>query len=170
MDLEARESDGVDAGAAELSFRLNKILVPVDFSPASRKAFTCALPFAREYHSELTLLHVLEPAVSTGLAGRSEVAPSSEKEFTEAKTNFCAFIAADGDGIARNVRWTLRSGLAADEIIEAARDADIDLIVIATHGFTSWKYFCIGRTAQRVAHAAPCPVLVVREKEHEFAC
>ena len=47
-------------------------------------------------------------------------------------------------------------------------ELDVDLIVIATHGFTGWRHFAIGSTAERVARAAPCPVLVVREKEHEF--
>jgi len=42
------------------------------------------------------------------------------------------------------------------------------MIVIATHGYTGWKHFAIGSTAERVVRAAPCPVLVVREKEHEF--
>jgi hypothetical protein len=39
---------------------------------------------------------------------------------------------------------------------------------MAAHGYTGWKHFCIGSTAERVVRAAPCPVLVVREKEHEF--
>jgi universal stress protein A len=52
--------------------------------------------------------------------------------------------------------------------VEAAKDFDVDLIVIATHGYTGWKHFCIGSTAERVVRAAPCPVMVVREKEHEF--
>lgn len=62
----------------------------------------------------------------------------------------------------------LRNGLAAHEIVEAAKELDADLIIIATHGYTGWKHFCIGSTAERVVRAAPCPVLVVREKEHQF--
>ena len=49
-----------------------------------------------------------------------------------------------------------------------AKDLDVDLIIIATHGYTSWRHLCIGSTAERVVRTAPCPVLVVREKEHEF--
>ena len=58
--------------------------------------------------------------------------------------------------------------LAAHEIVEAARDLDSDLIVIATHGYTGWKHLCIGSTAERVVRTAPCPVFVVREKQHEL--
>ena len=65
-------------------------------------------------------------------------------------------------------RWKVRGGLPSHEIVEVAKDLEVDLIVIATHGYTGWKHFCIGSTAERVVRAAPCPVLVVREKEHEF--
>ena len=63
---------------------------------------------------------------------------------------------------------TVRTGHAPNEITKAAKDLDIDLIVIATHGHTSWRHLCIGSTAERVVRSAPCSVLVVREKEHEF--
>lgn len=72
--------------------------------------------------------------------------------------------AADGAG----TRSTLGIGVATHEIVEVAKELDVDLIIIATHGFTGWKHFAIGSTAERVARAAPCPVLVVREKEHVF--
>jgi len=62
----------------------------------------------------------------------------------------------------------VRCGLASIEIVDAAKEQNVDLIVIATHGYTGWKHFAIGSTAERVVRAAPCPVLVVREKEHEF--
>jgi nucleotide-binding universal stress UspA family protein len=62
----------------------------------------------------------------------------------------------------------VRIGHAPNEITKAAKEMDVDLIVIATHGYTSWRHLCIGSTAERVVRTAPCPVLVVREIEHEF--
>jgi len=59
-------------------------------------------------------------------------------------------------------------GLAAHEIVELAKELDADLIVIATRGYEAWKHLVIGSTTARVARAAPCPVLVVRENEHDF--
>ena len=67
------------------------------------------------------------------------------------------------------VQSIVRTGLPAQEIVEAAKQFDVDLIIIATHGYTGWKHFAIGSTAERVVRAAPCPVMVVREKDHEFA-
>lgn len=66
------------------------------------------------------------------------------------------------------VRSAIRIGVGAHEIVELAKELDADLIVIATRGYTGWERLVIGSTAARVARAAPCPVLVVREKEHDF--
>lgn len=89
-----------------------------------------------------------------------------EAEPSEASKELKA-IAASERGIVR-ITATLRRGIASHEIVEAAKDLDIDLIVMATQGYTGWRHFCIGSTAERVVRSAPCPVLVVREKEHEF--
>ena len=42
-------------------FKLKKILVPVDFSDCSNKALQYAIPFAKQFDAELTLLHVVQP-------------------------------------------------------------------------------------------------------------
>jgi len=68
----------------------------------------------------------------------------------------------------KETQSALRTGIASHEIVEAAKELDVDLIVMATHGYTGWKHFCIGSTAERVVRTAPCPVFVVREKEHKF--
>jgi universal stress protein A len=146
---------------------LKKILVPSDFSPASSKAFKYALRFAKQFGADLTLLHVLEPAPPS-LMGITPSPGFFESELVNAEKNFRAWIAsARAVGVIK-AQSTVRTGLAAHEILEAAKELDVDLIVIATHGFSGWKHFCIGSTAERVARSAPCPVLVVREKEHEF--
>jgi nucleotide-binding universal stress UspA family protein len=45
---------------------------------------------------------------------------------------------------------------------------DADLILLATHGYTGLKHVFLGSTTEQVVRYAPCPVLVVREKEHDF--
>jgi nucleotide-binding universal stress UspA family protein len=54
------------------------------------------------------------------------------------------------------------------EICDTARAMKVDLIILTTHGYTGLKHVLLGSTAERVIRHAPCPVLVVREKEHEF--
>jgi nucleotide-binding universal stress UspA family protein len=149
-------------------FALKKILVPHDFSPPSRKAFKYACRFAKEFGSHLILLHVLEPVSSRNFMERRRAPAFSEKELTSAEKNLRVLLSSAELGGLKETRSALRTGIPSHEIVEAAKDFDVDLIVIATHGYTGWKHFCIGSTAERVVRAAPCPVMVVREKEHEF--
>jgi universal stress protein A len=147
---------------------IKKILAPTDFSPASKKALEYALRFAGESHSEITLLHILESVVPLTFEGISMPAPAPETESSEAEESLKALVASARRRGGSKVRATFRRGIASHEIVEAAKELDVDLIVMATHGYTGWKHFAIGSTAERVVRAAPCPVLVVREKEHDF--
>ena len=153
---------------AHPALRFKKILAPIDFSPASKNAIKYALRFAEEFGAELTLLHVLEPTPSTSFGAIPGATPFCEMDFSTAEKNLRSVVASARKGKSERPSWKIRVGVPSHEIVEAAREADVDLIVIATHGYTGWKHFCIGSTAERVVRAAPCPVLVVREKEHEF--
>ena len=170
------QSDGVtklrksiyEEADGQKPIRIKKKLAPTDFSPASKKAFSYALRLAQEQGSKITLLHVLEPESPLTLAGRPAAAALSKEELADTEESLRALAdEAAGAGVA-GAKSIVRTGVATYEIIEAAKELHIDLIVIATHGFTGWKHFAIGSTAERVARAAPCPVLVVREKEHDF--
>ena len=147
---------------------LKTILVPHDFSAPSRKAFKYAYRLAKEFGSHLILLHVLERVSSRGFIELTKGQGSFEKKLASAEKNLRVLLSSAEVGGLKETRSALRRGIASHEIVEAAKDFDVDLIVIATHGYTGWKHFCIGSTAERVVRAAPCPVLVVREKEHEF--
>ncbi len=56
----------------------------------------------------------------------------------------------------------------ADAITRYARCANIDLIVMGTHGRSGLSHLLVGSVAERVVRTAPCPVLTVRHPEHEF--
>ena len=147
---------------------LKKILVPTDFSETSKKAVQYALRFAEQFGCQIDLLYVVEPA--TPLIG----APLAVEQFTDkdevsmAEKDLAMLAAESHTNGAQSVSSFVRVGHAPNEITKAAKDLDVDLVIIATHGYTSWRHFCIGSTAERVVRTAPCPVLVVREKEHEF--
>ena len=62
----------------------------------------------------------------------------------------------------------VRQGRSFHEIADAARTLQVDLIIISTHGYTGLKHALLGSTTERVVRHAPCPVLVVRPRAHEF--
>jgi universal stress protein A len=165
MTLQTIEEHGVQA-KTERPISLKKILVPVDFSEASNSAVKYALRISGITHSKLMFLNVLEPETPVTV---DNVPYGCLEELKEnAEENLRALTRASHEsGITKTTSLT-RCGLPAHEIVEEAKESDVDLIVIATHGYTGWKHFCIGSTAEKVVRAAPCPVLVVREKENEF--
>ena len=147
---------------------LKRILVPIDFSAMSKKALQYALRFAKQFGCEIDLLYVVEQAgVVVGAPLAVEVFAQPEDDTIAAEAELAALAAGSRNG-ANSITSTVRTGHAPNEITKAAKDLDVDLIIIATHGYTSWRHLCIGSTAERVVRTAPCPVLVVREKEHEF--
>ena len=66
------------------------------------------------------------------------------------------------------VETLVECGIGSDSITSVARNRAADLIVITTHGYTGLKHVLLGSTAERVVRTAPCPVFVVREKQHEL--
>lgn len=144
---------------------LKEILVPIDFSSTSRKALRYAIPFARQFGGRITLIHVVEPPPYDPALANIPLAcdiptASFEKE-----------LAAVGElEVGRDLlnKAIIRTGTAFEVISEVAREMQIDLIVLTTHGYTGLKHVFVGSTAERVVRHAPCPVLVVREREREF--
>jgi len=148
------------------AFNLKRILVPVDFSPASINAVEYARRISGLTGADLLFLHVVVPDAPPGFGSPPT---TGSCELTEnAQESLRGLVQTARRGGNKGAKSITRTGLPTHEIVEEARESDVDLIVIATHGYTAWKHFCIGSTAERVVRAAPCPVLVVREKEHEF--
>ena len=156
-----------DSFSSRLS--IQNILVPVDFSPASENAWNYAFRFAKKFGARLTLLHVLCPEPVLDVAGISVAASGSAIAKRGAAKNLRALATHTSNGSPEQVEFATPLGIPSHEIVEYAKEHGSDLIIMATHGYTGWKHFCIGSTAERVVRAAPCPVLVVRDKEYEFA-
>jgi nucleotide-binding universal stress UspA family protein len=151
------------------AINLKRILVPVDFSPLSKKALLYAARLAQQFNAEVTLFHVVEPEIPPAFDGYMIAPPPISNGATASHAGrMKTWVSSARNAGVERIGSTIRAGLAAFEIVEAAKELDVDLIVIATHGYKGWKHFAIGSTAERVVRAAPCPVLVVREKEHEF--
>jgi nucleotide-binding universal stress UspA family protein len=67
-----------------------------------------------------------------------------------------------------HVATALRVGSPFVEVIRYARDHDVDLIVMGTHGRGAIAHMLLGSVAERVVRKAPCAVLTVRGKGHTF--
>jgi universal stress protein A len=164
-----RVSVGVDAEAMSISLskiKLRKILVPTDFSPCSRKALGYGLLFAKQFGAEILLLHVVElvPAVAQDVLLESNLLDLALHKGSKARLGRWQREAI----IDASVKTMTRDGLPWQRIVEAAREKKIDLIVAGTGGRSGLARALLGSTAERIVRHAPCPVFIVREREHDF--
>jgi len=146
---------------------LKSILVPIDFSETSKKALRYALRFAEQFGGKLTLLNVVEPVATPDFAYYPLLVESDKvKKLAEARLeSLCSQMSIPRGLLDQTL---VRYGTPFAEICDAARTSKTDLIILTTHGHTGLKHVLLGSTAERVVRHAPCPVLTVREKEHEF--
>ena len=148
--------------------RVRSILVPIDFSPASKAALSDAVSAARRFKAKLTLLHVVEPVATPDFAASFPLAMEDDQLMAAAKNKLEGAMKAARIPRGLVEKILVRFGRSFHEITEAARTRKVDLIIISTHGYTGLKHALLGSTTERVVRHAPCPVLVVRQREHEI--
>jgi nucleotide-binding universal stress UspA family protein len=144
------------------------ILVPVDFSAASKKAIAYADAFAATFGSRITLIHVLEPMVLPAEFGYVPP-PTLEDEARQIEAIRARLReAAAAMESARKADVAVHVGRPWQEITVAATELGADLLVITTHGRTGIKHVLLGSVAEKIVRHAACPVLVVRPEEKDF--
>jgi nucleotide-binding universal stress UspA family protein len=151
--------------------KIEKILFPTDFSEHSKHAFSYALSFAKEYGATLYMMHVVEDIQYLANAYMFDVPmmPSfSDMEQNRLKEmqEFVDREVADPD---IKIEKIIRHGRPFIEILNIAREVNVDLIVIATHGRGGLEHVLFGSVAEKVVRKAPCPVLSIRLPGHEFS-
>jgi nucleotide-binding universal stress UspA family protein len=139
-------------------FSSRTTVVPVDFSEASLRAVDVARDLVDDAR-QLQIVHVL-PSITAAEPGllwnvldeataRDQAYAELEKRFTDARFAGANLVVAFGS--------------AADEIVELARAAKAELIVMPSHGRTGLARLMIGSVAELVTRSAPCPVLILRD-------
>jgi universal stress protein A len=144
--------------------RIQRILVPTDFSPTSDIALQYAIDIAPA-GAALHLLHVIDEtslmaAYPDGLylelpGLRARLIEEGARRLADAATQFAAAQAT--------LTTEVVVGRPAVSIAEAAKTREADLIVMGTHGRGGFAHLMLGSVAERVLRAAPCPVLTVRD-------
>lgn len=142
---------------------IKTILCPTDFSPASMAGVKAATELAVHFGSEICLTYVV-PTIPV---------PSSDPVYDFELPEYEKLLHADAEKKLRelhdamvaakvSVRTVVGHGDAAGEIVLVAGKEHVDLIVIATHGWTGLRHLVFGSVAEKVVRLAPCPVLSIR--------
>jgi nucleotide-binding universal stress UspA family protein len=143
---------------------IKKVLVPIDFSDYSKSALKYAVNFAKSFNADIILIYVVEPVIYPPDFSMGQIAmPSINTEWDDrAKDELQKLAKSEIAGVA-SVKTVIKTGKPFVEIIETAKEEDIDLIIIATHGHSGVEHILFGSTAEKVVRKAPCPVLTLRE-------
>lgn len=156
--LTVREAKGSEGQLQRMPKNVEQVVVPVDFSDCSLNALEYGVQIAKAMRARLTVLHVLEP-VAYGLdfmlAHAAERDPKFAKEQMQA-------LASRIRTYGLVVGETICGGLPVDSIVDWARDAKCDLIIMGTHGRRGVSHLLKGSVAEAVLRRAPCPVLAVK--------
>lgn len=150
--------------------RLKRILFPTDFSECSKCARDYACALADQFQAELHVLHVLmDVALMLPEPGSAMMLPPNYLAEQKQGAERALEDALPKDWTAgKKVFRATRMGNPFVEIAKYAKDKEIDLIVIGTHGRSALMHVLLGSVAEKVVRKSPCPVLTVRPGEHQF--
>lgn len=151
--------------------KLQKILVPTDFSEISKTALDYALSFCQKFpNTSIKLLHVWEPPYYLGsevlvinppMGGVHQnvvdfIQERCKEQMKEVLKNLPPEL---------EVTSEIVTGDIADKVQEIATQEKFDFIIVGTHGRKGLAHLFLGSVAEKIIRSAPCPVLTVRTPE-----
>jgi nucleotide-binding universal stress UspA family protein len=136
-----------------------KLLVGLDGSENARKALTVAVGLAGSCEADVTIVSVEElPRYPATVGEVDEVKEALDEQFQGTMREALRLAAEAEVSLAPEIRV----GHPAKQILEAARELEVDLIVPGAGGHNLIRDFLLGTTTDRLSHHAACSVLVVR--------
>ena len=146
---------------------LKHILHPTDFSGNSDEALKYACFLATQFDAELHLIHVAQnlatdTPIMAGLP--TDHFQQQIKNAGQELTLFPEKVLSHSGPVVRSVC----EGVPFVEIIRYAKEKEIDMIVMGTHGYSGLKHLIMGSVAENVVRKASCPVLTIHPEDFEF--
>ena len=137
-----------------------------DFSENAGMAFLTALEMAEKYQARLLIIHVLPPVVNPLLTDTEWVLPDESRKSLLLKLEE-KMQQEYGSSIGENIDYdfAVLNGHVSSEILKYLEEKNVDLVVIGAYGLTGMGLLFFGSVTKRIAHHAPCSVLIVREQK-----
>lgn len=135
----------------------------VDFSKNANTAFEAALEMAQKYGAKLYLLHVVPPVINPVLADAPPVYTDEDQRSLIPRIE--GRMADEyGERIPDEVAHELivMDGHVSSEILAFLEERKVDVAVLGAYGLTGMGLVFFGSIAKRIAHKAPCSVMIVR--------
>lgn len=144
------------------ALRIDKILVPADFSRCSLEGLRYAIQFAEKFAAKITVLHVLDLGYSQPIDSHAtyDLTRYARAALKDAQAQMRKFVRLVKFGRVR-FDTALVIGTPVEQISDFALAQDVDLIITATHGLTGFKHILIGSIAEHLVRQSRVPILVV---------
>lgn len=139
----------------------SKILVPIDGSENSKRAFNYASYLSKNLKAEMTILHVADAPPTVYLQSQKVLDELLEKYSKAREKVFDEYQELAGRENMK-IKTKLIFGNAGQEIVKLSLKDEFDVIVIGNRGMGHLKEMIIGSVSSSVIHDAKCPVLVVK--------
>jgi nucleotide-binding universal stress UspA family protein len=135
--------------------QLRTILVPIDFSDRSRATAEHAVHMANRFQSNLILAHVKEPIAYQ--YAEYTFAPGAEAEIDSHNQREMAEL-VKAVTLGKPIETLLLEGKPAQRIEALIQERSVDLVMMATHGYGTFRRFIVGSVTAKVLHDTACPV------------
>jgi nucleotide-binding universal stress UspA family protein len=153
------------------------LLVPTDFGEAAGRALEMAITLAAPSEAKITLLHTcwIPPMAYAGLDAGGMYWPTDELAKAATKELEAAIALAKTKPGYPPIEPLLVSGSPWEQILAAAKERGVDLIVMGTHGRRGIAHAFLGSVAEKIVRLSPVPVLTVgtpaerQEKENALS-
>ncbi|MGZ4384341.1 MAG: universal stress protein [Gaiellaceae bacterium] len=137
---------------------METIVVGVDCSEGSKRVLGWAAAQARKTGARLRPVHAWErPLGLSSIVSGQESMDELERDARARLDSVLAEASEELEGL--DVQGEAREGDAAEELVDAAKDAD--LLVVGSHGHSSVLGLLLGSVAMEIAQHAPCPLVIV---------
>jgi universal stress protein A len=144
---------------------IKRIVCCTDFSENAEAAFTVALEMAEKYAADMTVIHVLPPPINPMLADTGWIMPEEPQESLVRQIEE-KMAQEYGNRMNGRVEYRLvvLDGHVSTELIKFIEENSIDVVVLGAYGLSGMGLVIFGSVAKRVAHKAPCSVMIVRSR------
>ena len=145
---------------------IKNIVCCTDFSENAEIAFQAAFEMAEKYQAKFTIIHALPPVVNPLLTETEWISPYEPIQSFVSKIED-RMQQEYGNRISDSVdyEFVVLDGHVSTEILKYLEEHHTDLVVMGSYGLTGVGLVLFGSVAKRVAHKAPCSVMIVRTKE-----
>jgi len=146
-------------------FHIQRILIPIDFSETADLALEHGTFMARMMKAEIVLLHVIETYSFASTITHAFSKTQSEYD-VKLESSSDEMLKEKADKIHRSIGMPVSfmtvKGKIAKTINEVAKEKNIDIVIMGTHGTSGFQENLIGSNASKVITTANCPIITVQ--------